>query len=285
MRGPPPLATLFDRARGARLPLSPSLERWYGPLRFPRPRLRPYFIANFVSTLDGVVALEGIRGGGREISGGNPEDRLLMGVLRAAADAVVVGAGTLRSVPRHLWTAEHVFPALRTEFAALRKRLGLSPFPTNVVVTASGNLDLTLPVFRTRGLPCLVVTTPRGARSLREADVPSQTEIRSTGETERVSAKAITRVLRERLPRARLVLLEGGPHLLAGFLTEGALDELFLTVAPQLAGRVADRARLALVEGRTFGPERPLWSSLVSVRRAGDYLLLRYRVPSPGPSF
>jgi riboflavin biosynthesis pyrimidine reductase len=285
MKGRSPLEILFDRARGARLPLPTLLQRWYGTLRVPRPATRPYVIANFVSTLDGVVALEGIRGGGREISGGNAEDRMLMGILRAASDAVVVGAGTLRSVPRHLWTAEHVFPSLQSRFADLRARLGLPPLPTNVVVTACGRLDLTLPVFRTPGLRCLVVTTPRGARSLTKADVPSQTEIASTGETDRVSAPAIARVLQQRLPRARLILLEGGPHLIADFLTEGALDELFLTIAPQLAGRVPERDRLSLVEGRTFGPERPLWGSLVSVRRAGDYLLLRYRVPSPGPSF
>ena len=67
----------------------------------PRHATRPHVIGNFVTSLDGVVSL-GIPGkaGGGEISGFNPHDRMVMGVLRAAADAVVVGAGTLRASSR-----------------------------------------------------------------------------------------------------------------------------------------------------------------------------------------
>src|SRR5580700_9495980 len=69
-----------------------------GDLYFPAgPAERPYVIENFVETLDGVVSfnLPGQSSGG-EISGRNEGDRFIMGLLRASADAVMVGSGTVR---------------------------------------------------------------------------------------------------------------------------------------------------------------------------------------------
>src|SRR3954447_24032099 len=76
-----------------------------GDLRFPAHSDQTYVIGNFVSTLDGVVSFEipGESGGG-EISGFNKGDRFIMGLLRASADAIVVGAGTLlNTAAGHLW--------------------------------------------------------------------------------------------------------------------------------------------------------------------------------------
>src|SRR5512141_2883278 len=94
---PRPLETLYDGSNGHNLPLPPQLADFCGMLRFPLTAGQPYVIAKFVTTLDGVASL-GIPGkaGGDQISGSNKQDVALMGVLRAAADAVVVGAGTLR---------------------------------------------------------------------------------------------------------------------------------------------------------------------------------------------
>ena len=102
---PAPLENLYDHTAGPDLPLPRALARPYGPFRLPRGVHGPYVVGNFASTLDGVVSLQspGASSGG-EITGFDPRDRLLMGILRAAADAVVVGAGTLRAVPRHVWT-------------------------------------------------------------------------------------------------------------------------------------------------------------------------------------
>jgi len=71
--------------------------RYGGDLFFPlAPEGRPYCIANFVSTLDGVVSfnLPG-QSGGDQISHANEEDRFTMGLLRASVDAILVGSGTL----------------------------------------------------------------------------------------------------------------------------------------------------------------------------------------------
>jgi riboflavin biosynthesis pyrimidine reductase len=76
---------------------------------------------------------------------------------------------------------------------------------------------------------------------------------------------------------ARVALCEGGPHLFGEMLRARLIDELFLTVGPQVIGRDPATHRLGLVEGTTFGTGRGRWAGLVSVRRAGDDLFLRYR--------
>ena len=128
-----PLETLFDTDSGNTLTMPPELAMIYGKLQFPPHAGRTYVIGNFVETLDGVVSLN-IPGhsGGSEISGNSQQDRMVMGLLRSAADAVIVGAGTLRSVPNHLWTGEHIFPPLADTYRDLRKLLGKAGLPLNV---------------------------------------------------------------------------------------------------------------------------------------------------------
>ena len=75
-------------------------------------------VANFVATLDGVVAFDTDESsGGGEISGFFDPDRFVMGLLRAMADVVLVGAGTVRSAPTHEWTARRVHPASAALYA------------------------------------------------------------------------------------------------------------------------------------------------------------------------
>jgi riboflavin biosynthesis pyrimidine reductase len=74
------------------------------------------------------------------------------------------------------------------------------------------------------------------------------------------------------------VLVEGGAHLLSDFVAERRLDELFLTLSPQIAGREAGLFRPSLVEGKRFAPANPVWTTLVSLKRNQDHLFLRYRL-------
>jgi len=200
---------------------------------------------------------------------------MVMGILRAAADTVVIGAGTLRAVPHHLWTAEHVYPPFADAFRAYRRRLRMPPTPRQVVVTASGELDHDLPIFRSEEVRTTVVTTRSGARRLRSTDAPSNVSVVSAGDRERLSARAIL-ASATRSGAAGLVLVEGGPHLIADFVGEGVLDELFLTLVPKMIGRDSDHPRLALVEGQAFGPDRTVEACLVDARRGGELLFLRY---------
>jgi riboflavin biosynthesis pyrimidine reductase len=272
-----PLETLYDQSRGAEVPLPSELAAVYGPLRLPPHPGRSYVVGNFVETLDGVAALNepGYEGGG-PISGFDTHDRMLMGLLRALADAVIVGAATLREPPTdYVWTAAQMDPARAEAYAALRAAVGKLAPPLNVFVTARGEIDIRLRVFQSGEVPVLLVTTPAGARRLRGSGLPQAVRVAEGEDTDRLSARVILEAV-GRVHPGGLVLVEGGPHLLGTFLAEGHLDELFLTLAPQVAGRDGSPQRPGLVAGQRFASERPLWGTLVGVKRGGSHLFLRY---------
>ena len=278
-----PLETLYETKRGRTLPLPPRLARLYGRLRMPATRSRPHVISNFVTTLDGVVSLN-VKGhaSGGDISGFSAQDRMVMGLLRAIADAVIVGAGTLGVDRHHVWTAERIFPALANEYRRLRALLGRPTPPLNVIVSGSGRVDLGLPVFTLDEAPALIVTTVAGAQRLRKQRVPESVEIRATrGSSNAIRAGSILEQVGRRFPAGagRVILVEGGPHLLGAFYAEHLLDEQFLTLAPQVVGRDVGDERLSLVMGRTFAPRAPLWGTLSDLRRGSSHLFLRYALP------
>ena len=136
-----PFEVLFEADDLPDYSLPTDLKHLYGRLGFPERAV----YSNFVSSLDGVVTLGSKPSAGSIISGKDPADRFFMGLLRACADAVLLGAGTMRATPGHLWTPAHVYPALATEFTALRSALGRSAEPPLVVLTASGELDFAHP--------------------------------------------------------------------------------------------------------------------------------------------
>jgi riboflavin biosynthesis pyrimidine reductase len=279
-----PLESLYDSQRGTDLPLPPELAAIYGQLRFPLQPGRPYVFANFVTSLDGVASLEAPgRAGGGDISGNNKHDHMVMGILRAVADAIIVGAGTLRKSPRHVWTAEHIYPPFSTLYWQLRHNLGKTGPPLNVIVTREGNVNLNQPLFQSGEVPVLLLTTWQGEQRLRQQAIPPSTEIIALEQSAgcELSARAILQVVQRARP-SDLILSEGGPQLLADFFAERCLAELFLTLAPQIAGRDATIERPGLVAGKLFAPEFPLWGSLVSVKRETSHLFLRYAFDTTG---
>ena len=72
------------------------------------------------------------------------------------------------------------------------------------------------------------------------------------------------------------ILIEGGPRLLGEFYERGMIDEQFLTLAPQVAGRDYGDDRLSLAMGHAFPPSSTRWGALTDVRRGGSHLFLRY---------
>ena len=279
LKGIPPLQDLLHPISGGRVPLPPVLERLYGELRLSRPSGRPYVLANFASTLDGVVAVDGSTSGGSEVSGFNDHDRMVMGLLRAVAEVIVVGAGTLRAVPRHLWSPQGFFPALDPAFQAVRASLGLSPSPRLVFVSARGEIDLGLPAFRTGARDVQVFTTPSGRARLSGQELPPGVDLWVAGEGPRLRPSSILRGL-QRKGTVRTVLVEGGPSLFGDFLTSGLVDELFLTLSPFVGGRDAAHRDRGLVEGHRFSPPTSLGATLVGLQRGGSHLFLRYRFPA-----
>jgi riboflavin biosynthesis pyrimidine reductase len=282
MKNLTPLETLYERRQDGAIDLSlpAELNNFYGQLQFPSHQRRPYVIGNFVTTLDGVASLNipGHSAGG-DISGFNPQDRIVMGLLRAVSDAVIVGAGTLRSVPDHLWTAGYIYPDLTYIYEELRTTIGKTGPPLNVIVTASGEIDLQLRVFQSDEVPVLIVTTPMGANHLNKRQLSPSVRIIVTRNTGRISAQAILEAVVQQRP-AGFVLIEGGPALMADFFAEKHIDELFLTFAPQVAGRNRSLERPGFVNGKMFAPEKPIWSHLAGVKRSGSHLFFRYMFES-----
>ncbi|HEX5165928.1 MAG TPA: dihydrofolate reductase family protein, partial [Thermomicrobiales bacterium] len=153
-----PFARVMHATAGVEIPLPLAIASIYGPLTLPAYAGRPLVISNFVTTLDGVVSLA-VPGkeGGRAISGDNQHDRLLVATLAAVADAIVIGGGTLRSSPGHIWTADALAPDFAAAFATLRQSLGKTGPPLNVVVTRDGDLDPAERLFQAGKVPVLVV--------------------------------------------------------------------------------------------------------------------------------
>jgi riboflavin biosynthesis pyrimidine reductase len=272
----PSLEDLFDRSRGDPVPLPGALRDAYGgDLRFPAGPT-PHVFANFVTTLDGLVSY-GTPGAesARFISRGHPGDRLVMGILRAVADAVISGSGTLGAEGRVTWTPQQIFPAAADLYGEVRRARGLPERTRVAILTASGEIDLGASVFRSADAEPIVVTSVAGAERL-AAKGTGNVRVRAVGERAPTMREAVDAVVAA--TGARLILSEAGPTLFGKMLAEGVVDELFLTVAPHLAGRSRERPGISLVDATAFAPDQAPWGDLVSAKRSDDFLLLRYAI-------
>jgi riboflavin biosynthesis pyrimidine reductase len=258
-----------------------ALEREYGAaLRLSSNRTA----VNFVSSIDGIVSF-GLRSeDSRAVGGGVAADRLLMAMLRAVAGVIVVGAGTLRATLNHQWTATELAPGCADDLAELRAASGRPPGPAPLlVVSGSGDIPLQAQAVARPAVPVHVLTasgveTPE----LVAARVGSRTRAPGDPTAGSLDASVILAAARG-LAGGGPVLCEGGPHLLGNLLAGAVPIDLFLTVAPQLAGRsTASTARLGLVEGVELAAFARR-GVLRSARRASSHLLLRYAIDPPEP--
>ena len=265
-RPPLPMELLFEAGGRPTASLPAKLEELYGGgLELPRPIL----YSNFVTSLDGVAVLG--PSSGSTLSGNSQADRFVMGLLRSCADAILIGSGTLRGSPGHVWTGEHVYPPSASEFRTLRRQLGLPEHPTLVIASGSGAIDLTHP-----GLarPAVLLTTEAGRRRLGPA---GPHEVVVLGPGPELDPAAMTETLRQ--AGHAQILTEGGPRLQGQLLRAGQLDQLFLTLSPLLAGRTDESRRAGFVDGvDLLADGRRSWLSLLSARRSQSHLFLRYQV-------
>jgi riboflavin biosynthesis pyrimidine reductase len=267
----PVLEQLYESQGLSEFDLPSELAEAYGgPLGFSEPRL----YANFVATLDGVVALPGQPHSGRLISGYSAADRFVMGLLRACADAVLVGAETMRDSPGTLWTAEQAYPPAAALFNELRRTREQPPRPKVAILSGHGTVNPRHPALENGAL---VLTSEPGAARLRP-HLPGTTTV-VLGPAPRLDPAAAVEALRSR--GHQLILSEGGPNTFGTLLAAGLVDELFLTTSPLVAGRTADSPRRALVEGIELLPATTVGCELLTLRRAGSQLFSRYRVSKP----
>ncbi|GLF97813.1 pyrimidine reductase family protein [Streptomyces yaizuensis] len=213
--------------------------------------------ANMVSSLDGAAQHEG-----RSQPLSSDADMRIFGTLRGLADAVVVGAETVRQ--------EGYRPArAREAFAARRAAAGQGPAPAVAVVSASLALDFTLPLFTGPLVPTLVLTGAAAPAERLRAAAEAGVKVLITGEGPGVDPAAAVRALAGQ--GLRRLLTEGGPRLLGQFAAAGVLDELCLTISPTLTAGGAQR----ITQGPSMAvPER---LALAGVLEEKGFLFTRYR--------
>ena len=260
------LETLYESPELPRFDMPSDLERVYGAFGLPG----SVVYANFVSSVDGVAAIPGVPRSSALISGGNEGDRFIVALLRSVADVVVIGAGTFREHGGP-WTADAASPAFADGFAELRGTVATGAAPMLVVVSSSGDLDGTASKLR----DAVVATTDDGARRLASAG-STVASIETFGGSGTVDVRAVIERLRS--DGHRRILTEGGPQLMGELLAAGLVDELFLTVSPVLAGGGRFHERPVLSGNAALVPDAPARGEVMSIRRADDYLFLRYRL-------
>jgi riboflavin biosynthesis pyrimidine reductase len=266
------LELLFEQAGLPQVELPEELRRFYaGGLGFAGPRV----YANFVETIDGVVAMPDVPRSNAIVADESEPDRFLMGLLRALADVVVVGSGTLLAAPKGTWRADKVYPAAADSFAELRRRLGKREHPAVAIVTAGGSFDPGHPVLESGAI---VLTTAAYAA---EVVVPPASEVVAVNDGDWVDPAAALAALRER--GHEHVLSEGGPTLFTSMVAAGLVDELFLTVSPLLAGSAGVK-RLSLADGAELLPDTRVEARILSIRRHESHLFLRYALSAPRAS-
>lgn len=280
-----PFDVLFDadmdnleqRAREGLL-LPEPLQETYGGV-WAIPAGRRYCYSNFALSRDGRVSFSepGHMGGG-DVSGFNQHDQWLMGLLRARADAVVMGDRTLEIEPEHLWTSAYIYPEDATRFAELRQREGRKAHPLAVFLSFTGEIKADARVFGEADMRVLVATTSQAAAVAKERleHTPADVNVLALDDTSGtgVDLAKLFDVL-ERDYRVHTILCEGGPRAYGSLVAAQLLDEEFLALCPNVIGSSADKYRPGLVEGATFSAGRAPQSQPLSLRKAGHHLFLR----------
>lgn len=232
-----------------------------------------YCYSNFVMSHDGRVSFNvaGHEGGG-DVSAFNLHDQWLMGLLRARADAVIVGANTLRTESEHLWTSQFICPSDAEGFAQLRRLEGRQDTPVQVFVTRSGAVAKDATVFHQNNLTSVIITTELGAERVASLRLP-RVEVIVAGSDDVDLNKAIDELCRRF--NVASVLCEGGPRVYGAFVGARVINEEFLTLSPVLVGSDDSNRRPGLIEGLALLPASAHRARLLSVRRAGDHLFVR----------
>jgi len=212
---------------------------------------RPYIVINMVSSLDGKAAVDG---GAFRI--GSEVDRTTMRNLRAKADAVMIGAATLRAEKLSLSVDE-------TDGGSQ---------PLGVIVTNSGDVPLERNLIQDEHQKVLVLV-PEDILEARVGRLRSRADVLRAPTTSEgtINLERALRALRYE-HAVELLLVEGGPSLNHALISSNLADELFLTLAPKLLGGTPGET-LTVLDGPALlaGEIR-----LLAAYLAGNELFLRY---------
>jgi riboflavin biosynthesis pyrimidine reductase len=274
-------------------PLPPEIKQFYGPFGFPDAvnASRPYITSNLVMGLDGRASFQEFNGraGGGEVSR-SKEDRWLMDFLRAHHDAQLIGASTLREEPGNdgqgadYGIDDKQLRAYRHETLRLGKQ-------RIIILTGSGDLDLSVRLFSSPRVEPWIITSAEGASNIRSRvktlDHQGTLQIVAVGESKHIDLAATMQILRQD-HGIRTLLCEGGPTLYGEFLNNNLVDEDFRTVSLQVLGQSTNPAivRPTAYGDVSYTPETAPWFTLISLHYASPhhvFLRLRYKGPRSFP--
>jgi riboflavin biosynthesis pyrimidine reductase len=227
------------------------------------PAGRPRVLLNMVSTADGRATVAGRSG---PLS--NRADRELFHGLRSAVDAVLIGAATAR--------VEGYGPIIRDPFQRrLRAQRGLEQEPLACIVSGRLALGDELPLLADPAARVAILTSSAASLPPTAAQVDYVRPQRDGA----LDLSAALTELRERFS-VQMLLCEGGPHLSHELLAAGLVDELFLSVAPTLAGGEPTHGQaLRILAGPELDP--PVELTLLGALESGSQMFLRYGVTAP----
>lgn len=233
----------------------------------PRPTERPWVATNMVTSADGAITVDGVSG-----RLGGDADRAVFRALRASADIILAGSGT---VTAERYRPPTLAPSRRDE----RVARGQSPLPRLAVVSNRGDIDLDLPLFADHDVddPAarpIVLAAAGAIEPSRRAALVEVADVVETGDEQVDLGAALAQL--GGLPGVDRVLCEGGAVLNGLLAAADLIDEWCLTIGPLLVGGDASRA----VSGPPLDGPLPL--RLDRLWLADDELLLRYlRVRRP----
>lgn len=222
---------------------------------------RPFVYVNMAMTADGKIT-----SAAREVPRfASSRDRQRMDRLRAEADAVLLGAETVRADD----------PPLRVrdpEMQAYRRSLGRPDGILGVVVTATGRLDPRARFFRQSPPSSRVVATVEDLHDDALHPLSAVAEVWRCGRRRVDLAQLLERLRSRGVGR---LLVEGGGELHWELVRLGLVDEIFVTLAPCLLG---GRLAPTLLDGDGFGMADRTRLALLDLGRHGDEIYCRWAV-------
>jgi riboflavin-specific deaminase-like protein len=215
----------------------------------------PFVFSNFAMSADGKIAFAK----NNFAAFGSDRDRRHMMELRATADAVMCGARTVELTGTILGNGGE-------RFRKQRLKQGLAEYPLRVITTRSGSIDLNANIFKKRFSPIIVLTTERIPKSTLKS-LQAVAEVGIFGRQE-LDFRAAFSWLSHKW-KVRRLLCEGGGELHGALVRAGMVNELHLTVCPQIFGgkqastiadaegvsRLADAAQFKWVSTKAIGGE------------------------------
>jgi len=221
---------------------------------------RPHICANFAITADGKIST-------RRFTPAlftSLADKARLQEIRAAADAVMAGAGTVAADTMSLGLSRH-------DLREARAAKGLPPVPLRVVLSNSGRLDPEWKVFCYAESPLVLFSTRRMPQSRRDRIAPRCDLHLFSGTT--VPLEAALGILAGDYGIRRLVC-EGGGTLLRSLAEADLVDEFHVTIAPKIFGGAAAPTIAGLPGG--FLPAAREFR-IIGHRTAGDECFLHLR--------